>query len=171
MSKQITTQAKAQQLCPYHNLTTSKLSGVSKVKSSGIWRHVVRWTEGKCCPLHADFLVGVLFDTKDVGDMFLRNVGWLLTDFRAICPIRLDSSQPPLQVPRILYYEYIKGWCIRRPRIHLGMISHFVFCMFWKVLCFHNFFSVLNVFRYFLQKIYLKFRIISLPYMRFQNER
>jgi hypothetical protein len=33
---------------------------------------------------HASFLLGLLFDCKDGGDMFLRNSGWLSTDYSAL---------------------------------------------------------------------------------------
>jgi hypothetical protein len=36
--------------------------------------------------LHADFLLGLFFDTEDGGQIFLRNVGWLSTDYRALYP-------------------------------------------------------------------------------------
>jgi hypothetical protein len=37
---------------------------------------------------HDDFFFGILFDTEDGGDMFLRNVGSLSTDFTALYPRR-----------------------------------------------------------------------------------
>jgi hypothetical protein len=40
---------------------------------------------------HAGFLIGLHFDPEDGGDMFLRNVGWLSTDYTALYPI---SSNP-----------------------------------------------------------------------------
>jgi hypothetical protein len=36
-----------------------------------------------CCLLYAVFLLGLLFNTEDGGDMFLRNVGWLSMDYTA----------------------------------------------------------------------------------------
>jgi hypothetical protein len=38
--------------------------------------------------LHAGFLSGLLFDPEDGGDIFLRNVGWLSTDYMALYPRR-----------------------------------------------------------------------------------
>jgi hypothetical protein len=37
---------------------------------------------------HAGLLLGFFFDSKDRGDMFFRNVGWLLMDYTALCPRR-----------------------------------------------------------------------------------
>jgi hypothetical protein len=39
-----------------------------------------------CCLLHASFLLGLLFNHEDGGDMFLRNIGWLSTDYAALYP-------------------------------------------------------------------------------------
>jgi hypothetical protein len=36
--------------------------------------------------LHIIFLLGVFLDPEDGGDMFLRNVGGLSTDYTALCP-------------------------------------------------------------------------------------
>jgi hypothetical protein len=47
-----------------------------------------------CCMLHADFLLGLLFNPGDRGDMLLRNVGWLLSDYTLLYPRRQSSSQP-----------------------------------------------------------------------------
>jgi hypothetical protein len=38
---------------------------------------------------HAGFLLG-LFDTEDGGDTFLRNIGWLSTDYTALYPRKQD---------------------------------------------------------------------------------
>jgi hypothetical protein len=45
------------------------------------------------------------FDSEDGGDMFLQNVGCHLTDYKALYPRRLYSSQPPLWEPQILQME------------------------------------------------------------------
>jgi hypothetical protein len=37
--------------------------------------------EGYCYPLHAGFFLGSFFYPEDGGDMFIRNVGGLLTDY------------------------------------------------------------------------------------------
>jgi hypothetical protein len=42
--------------------------------------------------LHTGFLLCLFFDTKDGGDMFLRNVGWLSVDYTALYPRRQNSS-------------------------------------------------------------------------------
>jgi hypothetical protein len=41
---------------------------------------------------HFEFLFRLFFYPEDVGDMFFRNVGWLLTDYRTFFPTRLNSS-------------------------------------------------------------------------------
>jgi hypothetical protein len=42
--------------------------------------------------LHAGFLPGLLFDPEDGGDMFVRNVSWLETDYTVLNPRRQNSS-------------------------------------------------------------------------------
>jgi hypothetical protein len=41
---------------------------------------------------HAGFLIGLFFDPGDGGDMFLRNIGWLSTDYTTLYPRRYISS-------------------------------------------------------------------------------
>jgi hypothetical protein len=41
---------------------------------------------------HAGFLLGLFSDPEDGGDMFLRNVGCLSTDYTALYPRRKNSS-------------------------------------------------------------------------------
>jgi hypothetical protein len=41
---------------------------------------------------HADFLLGLIFDSENGGVIFLRNVGWLSTDYIALYPGRQNSS-------------------------------------------------------------------------------
>jgi hypothetical protein len=67
--------------------------------------NVNRSFEGKCRPhlkgrgifkarrqssaiyvIHVGFLLVLFFETADVGDMFLRNVGWLSTDYTSLYP-------------------------------------------------------------------------------------
>jgi hypothetical protein len=68
--------------------------------SSGIQRSVVRW-------MSTDFSVSgfslvLLFNPKDGGNMFLRNISWHSTNYTALYLERHNSSQPPLRVPQIL---------------------------------------------------------------------
>jgi hypothetical protein len=49
-----------------------------------------RWQTWLC--FHPDFLLCLLFDPEDGGDMFLRNVGGHSTDYTALYPIRQYSS-------------------------------------------------------------------------------
>jgi hypothetical protein len=41
---------------------------------------------GTCRLFHAGFLLGLFFDPEDEGDVFLRNVGRLSTDYRTYNP-------------------------------------------------------------------------------------
>jgi hypothetical protein len=41
---------------------------------------------------HAGFLLCLFFDPEDGGDMFLRNAGWLSTDYTALYPRRYNCS-------------------------------------------------------------------------------
>jgi hypothetical protein len=45
-----------------------------------------------CCLLYADFLLGLLFDPEDKGDMFFQNVGRLSPNYKALHPIRNKYS-------------------------------------------------------------------------------
>jgi hypothetical protein len=38
-----------------------------------------------CYLLHACFLLGLIFDPEDGGDMFLRNADWLPVTYTALC--------------------------------------------------------------------------------------
>jgi hypothetical protein len=49
-------------------------------------------TSSTCYLLHAGFLLGLFFDPKDGGNMFLRNVGRLSMDYTALYPRRQNSS-------------------------------------------------------------------------------
>jgi hypothetical protein len=42
---------------------------------------------------HAGFFLGLFFDPEDGGDMFLRNVGLLSTDYTALYPRGQKSSE------------------------------------------------------------------------------
>jgi hypothetical protein len=53
--------------------------------------------------LHTCFLLGLYFDPEDGGDMFLRNVGSLSTDYTALYPRRYCSSEQLLWEPQILH--------------------------------------------------------------------
>jgi hypothetical protein len=45
-----------------------------------------------CYLLHAGFLLGLFYDTKNRGDMILRNVSLLQTDYTVMFPRRQNSS-------------------------------------------------------------------------------
>jgi hypothetical protein len=70
-----------------------------RVLSSGTQRSVVHWKPTAvseehvaCYLLLAGFLLGLFSDPEDGGDMFLRNVSWLSTDYNALYTIRQNSS-------------------------------------------------------------------------------
>jgi hypothetical protein len=42
----------------------------------------------KSTTFDAGYLLGLFFDPEDRDDMFLRNVGWLSTDYMALYPRR-----------------------------------------------------------------------------------
>jgi hypothetical protein len=54
--------------------------------------------ESSCYLLHAGFLLRVVFYVEDEGEMFLRNIGYISTDYTALYP-------PPLE-PQILYVTF-----------------------------------------------------------------
>jgi hypothetical protein len=45
------------------------------------------------------------FSSEDWGDMFLRNVSWLLTDYAALYPRRQNSCKPRLRTANPTQYE------------------------------------------------------------------
>jgi hypothetical protein len=45
-----------------------------------------------CCLLNPDILLGLFFHLEDGGDMFLRKLGELSTDYKALYPRRQDCS-------------------------------------------------------------------------------
>jgi hypothetical protein len=50
------------------------------------YQHEIRWEAG-LSPASAGYLLGLLFDPEDVGDIFLRNVG-LSPNYKALQPRR-----------------------------------------------------------------------------------
>jgi hypothetical protein len=55
------------------------------------WRVRYSRNQQPCLLLHAGFLPGLLLNPEDRGDIFNWNLGWLSTDYLALCPKR----QPP----------------------------------------------------------------------------
>jgi hypothetical protein len=47
---------------------------------------ILRVQSFACCLLQSGFLLGFFLDPEDGGDIFLQNVGWLSTDYTALCP-------------------------------------------------------------------------------------
>jgi hypothetical protein len=48
--------------------------------------------------IQAGFLLGFVFDHEDGSDIFLRNVGWLSTDYTALYPRRQNSSEVSVEL-------------------------------------------------------------------------
>jgi hypothetical protein len=51
---------------------------------------------------HACFLLGLLLDPEGGGDIFLRNVSWIPTDYTALYPRRLYSYEYMFEDHQIL---------------------------------------------------------------------
>jgi hypothetical protein len=51
-----------------------------------VWKQVALSLLATC--FHVGFLLVLFFDPEDGGDMFLRNAGWLSTDYMALYPRR-----------------------------------------------------------------------------------
>jgi hypothetical protein len=105
------TVSQSEQLLPWksQNLyvwaTSSNLQQVSKIYASQSGSCGVMAFSFACCVVHAGFLLGLFFNLEHGGDMFLRNVGWLLTDYKASCPQKTEA---------ILFYrmKYFIQHCI-----------------------------------------------------------
>jgi hypothetical protein len=52
---------------------------------------------------HAGFLISLLFDSEKGGDIFLRNVGWISLNYKALYPRRRNCSEQLLWEPLIQY--------------------------------------------------------------------
>jgi hypothetical protein len=48
----------------------------------------------------------LFFNPEDGGYLFLRNVGWLSTDYTALYPRRWNPSLPPLWKPQIILFKF-----------------------------------------------------------------
>lgn len=65
---------------------------IYRIKYISIVHRMLRPHTSTCYLLHAGFLLGLFFDTENGDEIFLRNVGWLLTDYTALCPRRYVQS-------------------------------------------------------------------------------
>jgi hypothetical protein len=77
-------------LQPILNIWAKELLDSHKYsRLSACFSHILlsmKYIENACYLLHAGFLLGLLFDPEDWGDMFLSKVGWLPTDCMAVYP-------------------------------------------------------------------------------------
>jgi hypothetical protein len=76
--------------------TQQKFLPVSEVLTPVFTESSIFWDITPCSPFKVDLLYtvllfGLFFDTED-GDMFLRNVGWISTNYTALYPRRYNSS-------------------------------------------------------------------------------
>jgi hypothetical protein len=60
-----------------------------------------------CYLFHAGFLLGIYFDPKNRGDIFPRNVSWLLTGYTALHLRKYKSSKSPLWEAQILHLIFL----------------------------------------------------------------
>jgi hypothetical protein len=70
-----------------------------EVLAAVVMKNSLFWDIKLCSPLKFNqepasscFLLGLFFDPENGWDMFLRNVGWLSTDYTASYPRRYNSS-------------------------------------------------------------------------------
>jgi hypothetical protein len=78
-----------------------------------------------CCLLHAGFLLGLLFNSEDRGDMFHWNVHWLTTDYTVLYPSNL--SYPLLREPQIL--SVFICWTVE---VHSIQVLHWSFGIWYS---------------------------------------
>jgi hypothetical protein len=62
-------------------------------------------TSSACYLCQVGFLLGLLFDPDDDGEIFLRNVGRLTTDYMALYPRRQKSSYSEVCNGRTSFFE------------------------------------------------------------------
>jgi hypothetical protein len=58
-----------------------------------IFQHLPKAYFNTCCLLCANFLLRLLFNPEDKGNMLLWNVGWLLLDYTILYAMRQNSSR------------------------------------------------------------------------------
>jgi hypothetical protein len=73
----------------------------------------------KLCLTPASFLLDVLFEIENEGDMFVRSVGGFLPNYIALQPNRSYASCSPLWEPQIQHiYLWIMKWRCQYVRLH-----------------------------------------------------
>jgi hypothetical protein len=84
----------------WHTTTSYSLLTVNQRFGRTSHLHFQGWRAWTAyCLLHASFLLGILFNPEDGGDMFLRNVGWFSTDYIAIYPRTLENKTFGMRIP------------------------------------------------------------------------
>jgi hypothetical protein len=81
-------------LCRYGSMVERSWPRTKVEEKSCVGCRHVAW-DPACCELRVGFLLGLLFNPED-GDMFLRNIGFLLTDTMALYLRRYCSPDPKL---------------------------------------------------------------------------
>jgi hypothetical protein len=83
------------------------------------WSKITAWNHRPATCFEADITLGI-FDPEDGGDMFLRNVDWLSTDYKALCP----TTQYYLK--GIHMYDYLQWNCNMLGRCFLLSVQHWL---------------------------------------------
>jgi hypothetical protein len=62
-----------------------------------------------CCLLHAGYFLGLLFNLEDRREMFLRNIGSILTDYTSLYSRRYNTPIMLVVTGRVTVNEYLAG--------------------------------------------------------------
>jgi hypothetical protein len=74
--------------------------------------------------LYASFLLNLFFDPADGGDMFLRNIGWLSTDYTALYPRRYNHRYDNLRFYIVMFIVWT-AWGHNLSVTPLSMLINF----------------------------------------------
>jgi hypothetical protein len=79
---------------------------LNKVLKSSVFWYVTpyRLVKGNrvCCTIHGGFLLDFFLNSEERGDIFLRNISWLSSDYTELYLRWQNSTLPPLWEPEIL---------------------------------------------------------------------